>query len=770
MRRTIPWMLSAALAVAALGCGGSGSGAPEAAAPAETSPTAARTALVTLRTQFPGQGQAVKSLMDPRTNEIVVSYRGFADDENRGSVTLTPASPTATLNLVPGPYSFTAEARQVEAGDTSEDRGRLLDRVSSSGTLVVGPNTVTLTFLAGNWTFVDANGAPAPLALSSGAGSLRLDGFELRSLTDPFEQDEGQGPQSATTGPHYLEGGRYALYWGARGPTEGPERAFGDLTRVTGLYHWTSFHGREGTSNLMGGWYNLTSRRGTLDPLDPYFYGEDGGESEEAVGDRFLAIVDFEGEDGEDGEGFRDALLPDPAFTVAGTPVDPATFQPATVGAGDRITGQVAEVLIKSKARELVYPSAGAAKASTVRFSTRAAVLRAAASSARKAAVAELLGLTDTWAEHAVVCTSGDRGDWYLGDPVDLDGDETPEAWENGYLAARSEFTGGQGVRLPGNAGSCSWGITLPEGGNPGEWEDQDRNGIIDPYELWDRNGDEELDTGDLQVAHYLSYTEVFDARLYPFAAKGQAASKGTFAIANAFVQYQSFAEPAQNQYVAWAAVTFGGAPIFEGDIVDGAITGPNGYLEPPDGATTFQRNRFVATEWDPEAGRFGALVPSFQTGFLVRLGSTTLPSGNYTVALTTRTGQVATATVNLPGTVTLPVVASGTRQAAWGTDGSLTFSWVEPADTSSFDRYHLVINTYDWTQTRDVAVVHARVPKGISSITIPADQIADVEEYLPDMDEPTWVFQTRKMDGSGHNYARGISAPLPLPDPPGDR
>ncbi len=755
MRRTVTWMVSASLALAALGCGGSGSGPTDTTLNTET--PAAKVAQVTLSARFPGQDQAAKSLMDPRTNRILVKYSAWFGDHTTESVTLTPDSPTATVNLVPGAYGFTAEAQQVDdLGDEQSD-WRSLDVASSSGTLVEGPNTVMLTFLAGSWTFVDAQGQAAAIELSSGAGSLLLDGFELRHVN--LYPD--QGPVAAAASEYMGEGG-YVFTWGSRAVAT-PSTRFSDLSRLSGAYHAATFSGTANTSNFGGGWYNLTDGCGEFDPFLGYDMEEGGSMCSEAAGTRFIAVLGLDG-DSEDGYSY-DALLPEDTETQNGEPLDVSAFENGSVVSANRITGYLAEGLVVSSVVEIVRPAAQATKASAVALTDRLGALRALLESAGKAAQSSntaLAGITSTWSQHAIVCEdlnqddSIDQGDWYLEYPVDVDGDGVTDAWEGGYLQADySQYP----TVLPGNPGECTTGLTLAVGGNPGEWVDNDQNGIIDSWELYDRDGDGTVDTGDIQLGHYLLYTEVLDAWLYPFAASGTPGTQGVFAFSNAFVQYRTFEDATNNRYQAFASVTLSGGPILESDIVNGTITGPAGALDIPDGNANYYRSRYLRSTWQAGSSQFDALVPDFDTGFSVNLSNyTTLPAGDYTVTLETAFGTTVSATVNLPSTVELPVVASSSMTAAWETDGSLTFSWTEPP-TGTFDQYRLVMTMYD------MPFFYGRIAPGISSITIPAAQIAEFEATLPSyIDAPTWQMQTRNYTGN-HNYARGVSAQVPVPD-----
>lgn len=755
MKRTIIWTLTTLLALTAAGCGGGAgsSGTTQTSVTPEAAPST-RTARLTLSAAFAEPGQAAKAMIDPRVLAIDVEYYCYDSSYSStdyGTLSLTPDEPSASLDLVPAKCEFTAFG--YDNADPNADR-RLIDSASSYGTLVVGANRVVLTFLAGSWTFVNAQGQAAPLELSAAAGSLLLDGFELR----PMGYGHYMGPVAAkaSEGP-----GGYVFSWGSRAAAT-PTVPFSDLSRLSGAYHGAGFSGMTNTSMFTGGFYNLTEGCGDFDPFANY-YMEGNSLCSEGAGSRFIAIM--ANEDGMyEGEGY-DPLLPEDTETVNGQPVDFSGYENSTVAAANRITGTLAEVNILTSTVAIVRPGAQAAKASAVGLTNRVGALQAALSGAGKAAQSSntpVTGLTTTWSQHAIVCEdlnqdgTIDLGDWQLNDyeAVDVDGDGEPDAWEYGWLSSL------------GNPGECSTGLTLAQGGNPGEWVDDNSNGVIDAWELYDRSPqDGTIDTGDIQLTHYLLYTEVLDAWLYPFAANGNPGTQGTFTV-NGYVQYRTFPDPANDRYQAWADVKLSGGPIFESDIVDGNITGPGGTLTVLDENVSFYSAQYLYATWDAANGRFGTLNKGFDTGMSVNLSNYAkddLAAGDYTISLVTALGDTIATTVNLPSTTALPVVDSNTMDAVWNIDGSLTFSWTAPS--GSFDGYRLVMTTWDGYQVMNLPFFYGTVPANLTTITIPATQITEFEAALPTMMEPpSWRLETRNYTGT-HNYARGLSGSVLLPD-----
>ena len=742
MKTRITFLLCAALALAAYGCGdGTGSVDPAGGTSQNDSSTAPdRSARVTFQAQFPGQNQAVKSLMDPATTSILVTYYKISGGTGQEQFELTPDTPTKTVNLLPEAYSFMAAARDAD--------GRTLDSAMTQGTLQVGSNTVILTFLAGNWTFVDAQGNAAPLELSTGGGSLVLDGFELTSGEGQAMYRQAPDRAAAASIAGYSG---YRLLWGSRAAAT-PGTAFSDLTRGSYLMNTAWFEGGPTNGSFVeGAFYNLTKGCGEAGDY------QSGPNCSEEPGDRFITIIGNGGSGGASGQD----LLPDETFTQGGQPVDMSPFETGTVSSADTMSGSLVEVLLKSSTGTVVSP-AQAAKASTAPLTSRGRALAQALQSATKAtqsANSSYTDLTLTSAEYAIVCSGTDHGDWQLSDPIDLNNDGTPDAWYSGYLPTA-------------NPGTCSTGLTLPTGGKTGEWQDYNQNGVVEWYEFYDQNQDGTVDFGDIQLTHYIRWTEVMDVSLYPFKAKGTPGTKGTFAIRGAFLQFRTVTNSANNSYRGFVDVSLSGADIVESDILGGRLLKPDqSELVLPDTAATFFVADYFAAAWDVNTSSFGTPVLRSESGFNLNLSGFSdadIPTGTWTYELQTRAGTTVTNPVQFPSKTALPVVNGTTMDSAWGQDGSLTLSWQAPGGT--FDQYQVLIQAYNPMVGADTPIFRGNVPSTVSSVTIPKSLVDSVQKLLPSMENVQWQVQTRNYAGTPskfNNYARGNSPLVPVTQPP---
>ncbi|AMV70901.1 hypothetical protein JCM30471_27080 [Desulfuromonas carbonis] len=171
-RRLLKWLPVAMLAAFLLaGCSGDNSSQGTPAG----KDAVAQKATVTFKVQFP-ESAVQKAMIDDRTVSVQVQWGDYYNYSFIDSITLTPDSSgmaTATVTVPVGMLQFTAWA--------NDANGMELEMISTAGDIVEGNNTVYLTFLGGDWQFVDANDAPMPLSVGTGASSRTLTGFSLGS-------------------------------------------------------------------------------------------------------------------------------------------------------------------------------------------------------------------------------------------------------------------------------------------------------------------------------------------------------------------------------------------------------------------------------------------------------------------------------------------------------------------------------------------------------------------------------------------------------------
>lgn len=348
------WMAIATMAaLVGFGCG-QGSDAPNVVAPAgdglELAPLekpAAEKATVTFKVQFPTSGELGKSRLDDNTAEIYVQSDGLC---GYTSAYLTPAQPTATFELSPGQCSFYTYSYDNGSYNT-------LDQARTAGVLKSGNNTVVLTFLRGEWSFVDAVGQAAPIAL---IGGETLSKFWLAPWSNYAAGKAAIDPSKP------MEWTEYSMKW-----LTGAGTVLEDILGYNALEPYradtwfdmaSQFQGGPGLENnanvVDGGWFNLTQMVG-----DDYYY-------EDQPGDRFVAIAGMTPWGGPD------------QFTPDVTP-----YLDSTIVDGTTMTGHIIELTFQSSSEVPANPTTGICEGEPLYLAAaRSAALKTANTGVGKAA------------------------------------------------------------------------------------------------------------------------------------------------------------------------------------------------------------------------------------------------------------------------------------------------------------------------------------------------------------------------------------------------
>lgn len=248
------WTVAALAVLMLAACGSSPSSSP---ATENTVVQKAQTGQVTFAVQFP-HAALKKALIDDRTASIYVQWRPYMNYYSpvTGSIELIPDAltgiATATIDVPVGAVEFIAIAR--------DSNFNALDTVTSAGEITTGSNTVTMTFLGGDWQFVDSSDNLLPQTF----GATTLAGFTLNSLSN-------SGPAKATTDPTKPRSwSDYSLQWQSTTAAIGPLMWSGQTTQFNAL---------NGTGSSFGSdWINTTepTRSDTLeyDMSLPYQQGD----------------------------------------------------------------------------------------------------------------------------------------------------------------------------------------------------------------------------------------------------------------------------------------------------------------------------------------------------------------------------------------------------------------------------------------------------------------------------------------------------------------
>jgi hypothetical protein len=226
----------------------------------------AETGQVTFSVQFP-QADLGAALMENRTVAINVQWFAFDNPSENGSVTLTPDASglaTATVNVPVGDMHFKAIAQ--------DSNFMALDSASNAGEITAGSNQiVNLTFLGGDWQFVDADDNPLPQSFAA----TTLAGFSLFSLKSDLAN--GAAAKATVDTAKSQAVSEYLLQWQNNTPAA--------IVPLTHAAHWTQFSTPAATGSALGSeWLNITDPTRRSD-----FYG--GVDLNPVQGDRLVRII-----------------------------------------------------------------------------------------------------------------------------------------------------------------------------------------------------------------------------------------------------------------------------------------------------------------------------------------------------------------------------------------------------------------------------------------------------------------------------------------------
>lgn len=292
-RRFKKWLPAVLLAAVLLaGCSGENSAQSTTA----DNNAVAQKASVTFTVQFP-QSAVQKALIDERTVSVQVQWSDYDNYSTIGSTTLTPdlttGQATATVTVPTGRLSFTAWAYEnvpdpSNPGMTMEQE---MEMISTAGEIVEGNNTVVLTFLGGDWQFVDASDNPLPMAVGSGASARTLTGFSLGSA-----HSQGMYAKAAVDYTKPMGWADYAMQWYGSTGAIGPQ-----------MEAWVDnqFVGGTTNSNVFGSdWLDLTNPdySDSLYESNEFAYPQSG--------DRMVFVLDMGPDNGTFTDGVGNDLAP----------------------------------------------------------------------------------------------------------------------------------------------------------------------------------------------------------------------------------------------------------------------------------------------------------------------------------------------------------------------------------------------------------------------------------------------------------------------------
>lgn len=308
-----------------------------------TAPTTADKATVGFRVIFPEPAGVAKAAFNPAMTKVTVTTSGEC---GVASLELSPTVTSGVMTLKVGKCNFEANAY-----DSSNAK---IDTTRANGTLLIGPNDISLTFLGGPWLFVDPI-TNEKLSLTL-AGGEELTGLLFSPTTPNITPSLHTILNARWLGPDSL----------GDGPTN-DDILGGTLTNPPSLFDIGLFSGGTGPGSnvvkLHGGVSNLTTWESNL-----------------VVGERHIEILGGN---------------PSIAYPKTFNPSTYVDYYTSKVIDGVTLEGNIAEYTVDSHTLGTPYGTCTPATAAAARATARTEAL----GSVRKAAATAVGAVTVNWTE-----------------------------------------------------------------------------------------------------------------------------------------------------------------------------------------------------------------------------------------------------------------------------------------------------------------------------------------------------------------------------------
>lgn len=301
-----------------------------------SAPTAANKSTVGFKVLFPEAAGVQKAALNPAMTKVTITTSGIC---GTFSLDLTPSNNTGVMNLMPGDCTFTASAY--------DSLNATIDSATTQGTLLPGPNDISLILLGGPWLFVDpATNDKSSLTL---VGGEVLSGIRLQNINNTLIT-RWLGPDTLNDGPTADD------IMGGTLTTPPQLRVTGTFTGGTG--------GGTNLVRLVGGMSNLETWEGNY-----------------SAGQRVVQIL---------------GVNPNATFTKTFTPTTYRDYFTSKVIDGTTIEGNIAEFTVVSQTSGTPYGSCGAVASAAA---ARAAAFTETLGTVRKAATTSVGSVTVNWTE-----------------------------------------------------------------------------------------------------------------------------------------------------------------------------------------------------------------------------------------------------------------------------------------------------------------------------------------------------------------------------------
>jgi hypothetical protein len=519
MKRKILRLLFAATVISAAaltGCGQSGTTTAQ--------NQSAGKGTVALSVAFPDSTGATKSLIPADTQSIEVyalpvtdPYAGYFQPGMPTGVngtavatpvaTLTAATPSTTITLIPGDYIFHAFAYNTPASSTVGGTNMRYPTATarSGGTIVNGANSVDLTFASGVWTIADASGA---------AGVTLGDGTVLKDFV--IGGDGGTQPlyKKSAIDPTKPVGSMSGMLR-FRFNNNTSARTYGGME--------SQFIGTTKSNRMHTGTYNVTRKCSSdTDPL-----------CIERLGDRSIMVNS--GPDSSSGyydyyngvkRGDAYELLPNKGKTTFSQDITTAFTETSFTG-GKSISGSFLEIVAKTDRASTIKSVAGVVAAKSVTAAVKSA----------SATASTLTGLVVTNQQYIIYNPSGgtNKGSWQFNPAYARTTSDGKTYYESGYLLPTTTMDPVTfQYSTSYNAGDYSYGF-VPTTTDLGEYcqvldyttkkctqQKPSTGDIYYPWNFYDLDGNGIINYGSFKFQFYAEDVQTYDVFKYLFTATGK--------------------------------------------------------------------------------------------------------------------------------------------------------------------------------------------------------------------------------------------------------
>jgi len=221
----------------------------------------------------------------------------------------------------------------------------------------------------------------------------------------------------------------------------------------------------------------------------------------------------------------------------------------------------------------------------------------------------------------------------------------------------------------------------------------------------------------------------------------------------DAYMQYRTYPDPANNRYQAWIPVAkVDGSSVLSTDVVDFQILNSAGNVINPTSSQFYLSTRYIFYNCSTEP--CSSPIEVNDSGFTAQFSD--VPAGTYRYEVEAADGTIFGTYVYYPGRLELPIISPDTATGVVNENGDIVMTWVNPtsdANWNEVDQLRIIFFAAD----SSTELLYVRVNPIVETVTIPASVVSQVES-LGLGKIVFFIIQTRAYDVNNMNYARGYS------------